>query len=284
MSLKGKTIFISGASRGIGHAIGLRAAKDGANIVIAAKSETDNPKLPGTIHSAANDMIAAGGQALAVVCDIRDEAQVKAAIDKAVEKFGGIDILINNASAINLSGTLATEMKRFDLMHQVNARGTFMCSKYALPHLKKSTNPHILTLSPPLNLNPKWFGPWLAYTMAKYGMSMVTLGLAEEFKTDGIAVNSLWPETTIDTAAVRNLLGGDAMAKRSRTPQIVADAAYIILTRDAKTCTGNFFIDVEVLAGAGITDLTAYAVDPTGKLQLDPFLDKWSTPPAPKTP
>lgn len=284
MSLKGKTLFITGASRGIGYAIGLRAAKDGANIVIAAKSETDNPKLPGTIHSAAKDMIAAGGQALAVVCDIRDEAQVKAAIDKAVETFGGIDILVNNASAINLTGTLQTEMKRYDLMHQVNARGTFMCSKYALPHLKKSANPHILTLSPPLNLNPKWFGPWLAYTMAKYGMSMVTLGLAEEFKADGIAVNSLWPETTIATAAVRNLLGGEQMVKRSRMPQIVADAAYNILTRDAKTCTGNFFLDVEVLKSAGVTDLVPYAVDPTSKLQLDPFLDNWSAghPPTPQ--
>lgn len=275
MSLKGKTLFITGASRGIGYAIALKAAQDGANIVIAAKSETENPKIPGTIHSAAADMIAAGGQALAVACDIRDEAQVKAAIEKAVATFGGIDILINNASAINLSGTEALEMKRFDLMHQVNVRGTFLCAKYALPHLRKSANAHILTLSPPLSMQPKWFGPFLAYTMAKYGMSMCTLGLAEELKGAGIAVNSLWPETTIATAAVQNLLGGDEMVKRSRTPQIVADAAYLILTRPAKECTGNFFLDVQVLKDAGIIDVSSYSVDPTANLQLDLFLDDW---------
>lgn len=275
MSLKGKTLFITGGSRGIGYAIALRAAQDGANIVIAAKSEVENPKLPGTIHSAAADMIAAGGQALALACDIRDEAQVKAAIDKAVETFGGIDILINNASAINLSGTLGLEMKRFDLMHSVNTRGTFLCAKYALPHLKKSSNPHILTLSPPLSMKPKWFGPFLAYTMAKYGMSMCTLGLAQEFAGDGIAVNSLWPETTIATAAVQNLLGGDAMVKRSRTPQIVADAAYLILTRPAKECTGNFFLDVQVLKDAGVIDVSSYSVEAGAQLQLDLFLDEW---------
>jgi len=282
MSLKGKTLFITGASRGIGYAIGLRAARDGANIVIAAKTETDNPKLPGTIHSAAQDMIAAGGKALAIACDIRNEEQVRAAIDKAVETFGGIDILINNASAINLSGTLDLEMKRFDLMHQVNARGTFLCSKLALPHLKKASNPHILTLSPPLNMRPQWFGTWLAYTMAKYGMSLCTLGLAQEFKRDGIAVNSLWPETTIATAAVRNLLGGEEMIRGSRTPEIVADAAYEILTRNAKECTGNFFLDVEVLNSIGVTDLSKYAVDATHTLQRDLFLDDWYAAPAPK--
>lgn len=275
MSLKGKTLFITGASRGIGYAIGMRAAQDGANIVIAAKSDVVNPKLPGTIHSAAADMIAAGGQAIGVACDIRDEAQVKAAIDKAVATYGGIDILINNASAINLSGTLTTDMKRYDLMHQVNARGTYLCSKYALPHLKKASNPHILTLSPPLNMKPKWFGQWLAYTMAKYGMSMVTLGLAEEFKADGIGVNSLWPESTIATAAVSNILGGTKMMEQSRIPQIVADAAHVVLTRTAKDTTGNFFIDVEVLKSAGITDFSGYAAKPGEKLQLDLFLDDW---------
>lgn len=275
MSLKGKTLFITGASRGIGYAIAMRAAADGANIVIAAKSETENPKLPGTIHSAAADFIAAGGQALAVACDIRDEAQVKAAIDKAVGHFGGIDILVNNASAINLGGTEAVEMKRFDLMHQVNARGTFLCAKYALPHLKKAANPHILTLSPPLSMKARWFGPHLAYTLAKYGMSMCTLGLAEELKADGIAVNSLWPETTIATAAVQNLLGGDALVKRSRTPQIVADAAYLILTRPAQQTTGNFFLDVEVLKTAGVIDVSSYSVEPGQPLQLDLFLDGW---------
>ncbi len=275
MSLKGKTLFITGASRGIGYAIGMKAARDGANIVIAAKSETENPKIPGTIHSAAKDMIDAGGQALAVACDIRDEDQVRVAFEKAVEKFGGIDILINNASAINLKGTLATDMKRFDLMHQVNTRGTFLCSKYAVPHLKKAANPHILTLSPPLNMKPHWFGPWLPYTMAKYGMSMCTMGLAAEFRADGIGVNSLWPETTIATAAVQNLLGGDEMVKSSRTTDIVADAAYEILTRDSKQCTGNFFLDVEVLRSAGVTDFKPYAFEPGHKLQRDLFLDDW---------
>lgn len=275
MSLKGKTLFITGASRGIGHAIALRAAQDGANIVIAAKSEQENPKIPGTIHSAAADMVAAGGAALPVSCDIRDEAQVKEAVYQAVATFGGIDILVNNASAISLTGTLDTEMKRFDLMHDVNARGTFMCARYALPHLKRADNPHILTLSPPLNMKPHWFGPFLAYTMAKYGMSMCTLGLAQEFKGAGIGVNSLWPETTIATAAVRNLLGGEELIKRSRTPQIVADAAYLVLTRDSKECTGNFFLDVEVLLQAGIKDVSSYSVEPGAKLQLDPFLDGW---------
>ena len=273
MSLKDKTIFITGASRGIGHAIGLRAARDGANIVIAAKTDTVNPKLPGTIHTAAADMVAAGGKALAVQCDIRFEDQVSAAIDKAVASFGGIDILINNASAISLTPTLKTDLKRYRLMHEVNMGGTFLCSRLAIPHLKKSANPHILTLSPPLNMAPKWFANHLAYTMAKYGMSMCTLGLAEELKADGIAANSLWPETAIATSAVQNLLGGDETIKGSRKPEIVADAAYWILTQASKTCTGNFFTDVEVLQKAGVTDLSQYAVDPTKPLIKDFFLD-----------
>lgn len=275
MSLKGKTLFITGASRGIGFAVGMRAAKDGANIVIAAKSETENPRIPGTIHSAAQKMKDAGGNALAVQCDVRYEDSVKAAIKKAVEVFGGIDILVNNASAINLSGTLEMEMKRFDLMHQVNTRGTYLCSRLSVPHLRKAANPHILTLSPPLNLKPHWFGPWLAYTLAKYGMSMCTLGMAHEFKKDGIAVNSLWPETTIATAAVRNLLGGEEMVRTSRTPEIVADAAYLILTSDSREVTGNFFLDVEVLKAAGMTDFSAYAVEKGARLTRDLFLDDW---------
>lgn len=273
MSLKGKTLFITGASRGIGHAIALRAAQDGANIVIAAKTVTEHPKLEGTIHSAATDMENVGGKALAVACDIRLEEQVANAVAQAVERFGGIDILVNNASAISLTPTLKTEMKRYDLMHQVNARGTFLCSKYVIPHLIKAGNPHILNLSPPLNLHPKWFAPWLAYTMAKYGMSMCTLGMAEELRAEGIAVNSLWPETAIATAAVSNLLGGESMIRASRKPQIVADAAYLILTSPARECTGNFFIDVDVLKKAGITDFTRYAVEPGHELVADFFLD-----------
>lgn len=272
MSLKGKTLFITGASRGIGHAIGLRAARDGANIVIAAKSDTEHPKLPGTIHTAAADMENAGSKALAVQCDIRIEEQVASAFEKAFQTFGGIDICVNNASAINLSDTLNTEMRRFDLMHQVNARGTFLCSKYAIPFLKKADNPHILNLSPPLNMSPKWFGPWLAYTMAKYGMSMCTLGMSEELRGAGIAVNSIWPETAIATAAVKNLLGGDEMIKGSRLPAIVADAAYWILNQPASTCTGNFFLDVDVLRGAGVTDFAQYAVDSEHDLVADFFL------------
>lgn len=273
MSLKNKTLFITGASRGIGHAIGMRAARDGANIVIAAKTETANPKLPGTIHSAAQDMVNAGGNALAVACDVRFEDQVEAAIKKAVAQFGGIDILINNASAISLSNTVSTDLKRYRLMHEVNVGGTFFCSKQAIPHLLKSSNPHILTMSPPLNLSPKWFANHLAYTMAKYGMSMCTLGLAEELKGSGIAANSLWPETVIATAAVRHLPGGDKLIKGCRKPEIVADAAYWILTQDAKACTGNFFTDVEVLRRAGVTDFDQYAVNPAEELVKDIFLD-----------
>lgn len=272
--LAGKTLFITGASRGIGLAIALRAARDGANITIAAKSDTENPRLPGTIHTAASEIEAAGGAALALQCDIRFDDQVAAAIGRTVETFGGIDILVNNASAIDLRGIEALDMKRFDLMHQINARGTFLCCKLALPHLKKSSNPHVLTLSPPLDMNPKWFSPNLAYTMAKYGMSLVTLGLAREYARPGVAVNSLWPETAIATAAVKNLLGGEELVRRSRKADIVADAAYAIFNRPAKSCTGNFFIDAKVLREEGVSDLTPYAVDPSCDAVLDFFLDE----------
>ncbi|GLI91633.1 SDR family oxidoreductase [Methylocystis echinoides] len=272
-TLHGKTLFITGASRGIGLAIAKRAAQDGANVAIAAKSVTENPKLPGTIFTAAAEIEAAGGKALAISCDIRFDDQVEAAMQKTAEIFGGVDILINNASAIDLRGIDLLDMKRFDLMHQINARGSYLCAKLALPHLRKAENPHILTLSPPLDLNPKWFAPNLAYTMAKYGMSLVTLGLAKDLARDGVAVNSLWPETAIATAAVGNLLGGDEVIKRSRKPQIVADAAHAILTRPARETTGNFFIDVNVLAQEGVTDLSAYAVDPAQPAVLDFFLE-----------
>jgi citronellol/citronellal dehydrogenase len=282
MSLKGKTLFITGASRGIGHAIGLRAARDGANIVIAAKTDSPHPKLEGTIHTAADDMRAAGGQALAVVCDIRHEEQVQAAIDKAVEAFGGIDILVNNASAIQLTNTADTEMKRYDLMQQVNGRGTFMCSKLALPALRKASNPHILNISPPLNMSPRWFANFVAYTMAKYGMSMCTLGMSRELRKEGIAVNSLWPETAIATAAVMNLLGGEKAMKGSRKPEIMADAAYWILTQPSRDCTGNFFIDVEVLRQAGVDNFDKYASEPGQELIRDFFLDDWVSVPVTK--
>ena len=260
-SLAGKTLFISGGSRGIGLAIALRAARDSANVVIAAKTAEPHPKLPGTIHTAAAAIEAAGGSALAVVCDIREEAQVQAAVDQAVARFGGIDICVNNASAIAMTGTLATDMKRYDLMNGVNARGTFLCSKLTLPHLLRAPNPHILNLAPPLDLDPKWFARHTAYTIAKYGMSLCTLGMAAEFRDRGVAVNSLWPLTAIDTAAVRFALGGDAMASISRTPEIMADSAYAVLTRPARSCTGNFFIDEEVLRAEGVTDFTTYAPD-----------------------
>ncbi|MBM3564095.1 MAG: NAD(P)-dependent oxidoreductase [Alphaproteobacteria bacterium] len=272
-SLAGKTLFITGASRGIGLAIALRASRDGANIVVAAKSVTENPRIPGTIYTAAAEMEAAGGQALAVPCDIRFEDQVEAAVDQATSCFGGIDILINNASAIDLRGVDTLEMKRFDLMHQINARGTYLCCKAALPHLRKSANPHILTLSPPLDLNPKWFSPNLGYTMSKYGMSLVTLGLAKSLESDGVGVNSLWPETAIATAAVANLLGGDELVRRSRKPEIVADAAHAILVRPARSCSGNFFIDAQVLMEEGMVDFSTYAVDPKIDAVLDFFLD-----------
>jgi citronellol/citronellal dehydrogenase len=274
--LRGKTLFVSGGSRGIGLAIALRAARDGANVAIAAKTSEPNPKLPGTIHSAAAEIEQAGGHALPIVCDIRDEASVHAAVAAAVGQFGGIDILINNASAISLTGTLETPMKRFDLMFGVNVRGTFLCSQVCLPHLKLSAgagrNPHILTLSPPLNLDPKWFRDHVAYTMAKYGMSLCVLGMAEEFRKDGIAVNALWPRTVIATAALAMIPGAREQLDRTRQPSIMADAAHAILTRDARTTTGNFFLDDEVLRGAGVSDFARYAVKPGMPLLPDLFL------------
>jgi citronellol/citronellal dehydrogenase len=272
MSFAQKTVFITGASRGIGKEIALKLAAEGARIVIAAKTETPHPKLDGTIYTAADEIVGAGGEALPVVCDIRDEAQIARAVEAAVLRFGGIDILINNASAINLAKTEQIEPKRFDLIQQINVRGTFLVSKACIPHLRKGSNPHILTLSPPINLSPKWLGGHLAYTLSKYGMSMVALGLAAELETDGIASNTLWPRTTIATAAVQNLLGGDTIIAMSRTPQIVADAAYAILRRPSRSCTGHHFIDDEVLKEEGITDLGKYAVDPAKPLMNDLFL------------
>jgi citronellol/citronellal dehydrogenase len=270
-TLAGKTLFITGASRGIGKAIGLRAARDGANVVIAAKTAEPHPELPGTIHSAAEEMEAAGGRALAVQCDIREEEQVEEAIGKAVETFGGLDVLVNNASAIFRAGTVETPMKRYDLMHQVNARGTYLCSQKAIPHLAQAENPHILNLSPPLSLEPKWFAPHVAYTMAKYGMSLCVLGMAEELRERGIAVNALWPRTVIRTAALA-MLGGAVPEERTRKPAIMADAAHAVLTRPAGDCTGNFFIDDEVLAQEGVTDLDVYAVEPGNPLYPDFFV------------
>ncbi|MFX0060244.1 MAG: SDR family oxidoreductase [Candidatus Heimdallarchaeota archaeon] len=272
VSLKGKTLFITGASRGIGKAIAIRAAQDGANIAVVAKTKEPHPKLPGTVYSAVDDVNKAGGKGLACIADIRYEEQVQAAIDATINEFGQIDVLINDASAINLTPTLLTSMKRFDLMFSVNVRGTFLCSKLCIPYLKKSENPHILNLSPPLNMDPKWFAHHVAYTMSKYGMSMCVLGMAEEFRKDGIAVNALWPRTAIATAAVKNLLGGATSVKHSRQPEIVADAAYFILTKSSKECTGNFFIDDEVLIENGITDLGKYSVVPGAKLIPDFFL------------
>lgn len=272
-TLKGRTMFVSGGSRGIGLAIAKRAAQDGANIIIAAKTAEPHPKLPGTIYTAAEEIEQAGGQALPVVCDIRDEKQVEAAVKAGVEKFGGLDICVNNASAISLNPTLRTSMRRFDLMHQINTRGTFLVSKTCIPHLLESTNPHILNLSAPLNMQEKWFAPHVAYTMAKFGMSMCVLGMAGEFREQGIAVNALWPRTTIATAAVQNLLGGDEISKRSRKPEIMGDAAHIILTRPSREFSGNFCIDDEVLESAGITDLSSYAVDPTMELMPDFFVE-----------
>ncbi|HUK16478.1 MAG TPA: NAD(P)-dependent oxidoreductase [Bryobacteraceae bacterium] len=270
-SLSGKTLFISGASRGIGLAIALRAARDGANIVVAAKTDRPHPKLPGTIHTAAAEIEAAGGKALAIVTDIRSDEQVYAAVGQAVDRFGGIDILVNNASAISLTGTPETPMKRFDLMMGVNVRGTFLCSQACLPHLKKAANPHILMLAPPLNMNPRWFAPHVAYSIAKYGMSLCVLGMAGEFRPDGIAVNALWPRTIIATAALQVIPGIEA--ERGRRPEIVADAAWHILTAGSRTTTGNFFIDEDVLAAAGVADLSAYAVTPGAKLRTDLFLE-----------
>ena len=272
-SLKGKTLFISGGSRGIGLAIALRAAQDGANVVIAAKTAEPHAKLPGTIYSAAEEIEDAGGNALPVICDIREEKQVEAAVAAGVDKFGGIDICINNASAISLTPTLQTKMSRFDLMHQVNTRGTFLVSKTCIPHLLKAENPHILNLSPPLNMEEKWFAPHVAYTMAKFGMSLCVLGMAGEFRKQGIAVNALWPRTTIATAAVKNLLGGDEMIRCSRKPEIMGDAAHAILTRPSREFTGNFCVDDEVLESIGVTDLSKYAVEPGAKLFPDFFVD-----------
>ncbi|HVI58145.1 MAG TPA: NAD(P)-dependent oxidoreductase [Luteimonas sp.] len=269
-SLQGKTLFITGASRGIGLAIALRAARDGANVAVAAKSDVPNPKLPGTIHTAAQAVNAAGGQGLALRCDIREEDQVRAAVAATVDAFGSIDILVNNASAIWLRGVLDTPMKRFDLMQQVNARGTFLCAQACLPHLLAAPNPHILTLCPPPSLDPKWWAPHTGYTLAKMGMSFVTLGLAGEFGPQGVAVNALWPRTLIGTDAL-NMIPG-VSAANGRRPEIMADAAHAILVREARTCTGRFFIDDEVLAEAGVTDLSGYAIDPSQPLLPDLFL------------
>lgn len=274
MSLKNKTVFITGASRGIGKAIGLRLAQEGANIVIAAKSVEENARLGGTIFSAAADMEKAGGAALALQCDIRFEEQVQKAVDLAVDRFGGIDILVNNASAISLTTTEQTEPKRFDLMHDINVRGTFFVTKACIPHLKKAENPHILTLSPPVSIKPKWLSGHIAYTLSKFNMSMMALGWAEELKPHRIASNALWPRTTIDTAAVRNLLGGEMLARMSRKPEILADAAHYIFSQPSASCTGHTFIDEEVFAQQGITDLSQYAVVPGGNLYTDLFVDE----------
>jgi citronellol/citronellal dehydrogenase len=272
MSLKGKTLFITGGSRGIGLAIAVRAARDGANVAIAAKTAEPHPKLPGTIYSAAEEIEKAGGKALPILCDIREEQQLTEAVQKTAETFGGIDILVNNASAIQLTGTLQTDMKRYDLMNGINARGTYMSGRICIPYLKKSANPHILTLSPPLDMKPKWFGPNLAYAIAKYGMSLCTLGWAEEFRKDGIAANSLWPRTTIATAAVK-MIGGDPFLKQSRTPEVMADAAHAILTKNSREFTGQFCIDDLVLYEAGVRDFSPYAAVPgTTRFLPDFFL------------
>ena len=278
-SLKGKTLFITGASRGIGLAIALRAARDGANIAIAAKTAEPHPKLEGTIFTAAQEIEEAGGKALPIACDIRFEDQVQAAVAETVAKFGGLDICVNNASAISLTHAVATDMKRYDLVHGINARGTFLVSKTCIPHLKKAANPHILMLSPPLDMDPKWFAPHVAYTMAKFNMSIVALGLAGELKGDGIAVNTLWPRTTIATAAVKNLLGGEALMRMSRTPQIMGDAAHLILTQDAKAFTGHFCIDDTLLYEHGVRDFEKYRVDPATDLAPDFFVPDSMPPP-----
>ena len=272
MSLAGKTLFVTGASRGIGLAIALRAARDGANIVVAAKTADPHPKLPGTIFTAAEEIEKAGGKALPLVVDVRDESSVQGAVAEAVSKFGGIDICVNNASAIQLTGTLATDMKRYDLMHQVNARGTFLVSKTCVPHLKKAANPHVLMLSPPLDMSPRWFGRHVAYTMAKYGMSMCVLGMAEEFSGDGIAFNALWPRTGVATAAIQYALAGDEGMKHCRKADIMADAAYAIFNRPARQCSGNFFIDDVLLYEEGERDFDKYRVDPSRSLMPDFFV------------
>ncbi|MCC6811958.1 MAG: NAD(P)-dependent oxidoreductase [Deltaproteobacteria bacterium] len=271
-TLKGKTLFITGASRGIGHAIAVRAAKDGANVAVVAKTKDPDPRLPGTVYTACEDIEKAGGKALPCIVDIRYEEQVQAAVAETVKKFGGIDILVNNASAISLTPTLETPMKRYDLMHGINSRGTFMCSQIALPHLLKAQNPHILTLSPPLNMEPRWFGPHVAYSMAKYGMSMCVLGMAEEFRDKGVAVNALWPRTAIATAAIKNLLGGDDAIKGCRTADIMADAAHAILTTNSRELTGQFIIDDDILKARGVKDFEKYAVTPGAPLFPDFFV------------
>lgn len=271
-TLSGRTILMSGGSRGIGLAIALRAARDGANVAIVAKTDTPHPKLEGTIHTAAAEIEAAGGHALPILGDVRSEESVQEAVDTTVERFGGIDIVVNNASAIDLSSTEDVSMKKYDLMQDINTRGSLLLAKTALPHLRASEHAHVLTLSPPINLNPRWAGAFLPYTIAKYGMSLVTLGLAQEWAEDGIAANSLWPRTTIATAAVRNILGGEELVARSRTPEIMADAAHAVLGRDPRACTGNFFIDDEVLAEEGVTDLSPYG-GTEDQLERDLFLD-----------
>jgi citronellol/citronellal dehydrogenase len=279
MSLKGKTLFITGASRGIGLAVALRAARDGANVAIAAKTETPHPKLPGTIHTAATEIEAAGGRALALAVDVREESAVRDAIARTAAHFGGIDIVVNNASAISLTPVADTDMRRFDLMHQINTRGTFMVSKYAIPHLAKAQNPHILMMSPPLDMAEKWFAPHTAYTMAKFGMSMVVLGLAGELRAQGIAVNALWPRTTIATAAIKNLLGGEEIMRRSRRPEILAEAAYRIFAKPARSFSGHFLIDDTFLAAEGIADFEPYRVDPHEPLSPDFFVPDHIEPP-----
>ncbi|HVZ90945.1 MAG TPA: NAD(P)-dependent oxidoreductase [Rhizomicrobium sp.] len=279
MPLTGKTLFITGASRGIGLAIALRAAKDGANIAIAAKTAEPHPKLPGTIYTAAEEIEKAGGKALPLVCDIRFEEQAQAAVEHAVARFGAIDICVNNASAIQLTGTLETDMKRYDLMNGINARGTYLTSRCCIPHLKRASNPHVLMLSPPLDMQAKWFRNHTAYTIAKFGMSMCVLGMAAEFAEDGIAFNALWPRTGIATAAIRNALSGDEGLKHCRTPDILADAAYIVFNKKAREFTGNFLIDDTFLAGEGVSDFDRYRVDPTKDLMPDFFVPDWIPPP-----
>ncbi|MBV8976554.1 MAG: NAD(P)-dependent oxidoreductase [Alphaproteobacteria bacterium] len=279
MSLKNKTLFITGASRGIGLAIALRAAKDGANVAVAAKTVEPHPKLPGTVYTAAEEIERAGGKALPIVCDIRFEEQVQAAVEQTAAKFGGIDICVNNASAIQLTGTLATDMKRYDLMNGINARGTYLTSRCCIPHLKRAANPHVLMLSPPLDMNAKWFKNHTAYTMAKFGMSMCVLGMSAEFADDGIAFNALWPRTGIATAAIRNALAGDEGMRHCRTVDILSDAAYRIFTKPAREFTGNFLIDDTFLAGEGVADFDKYRVDPTKTLMPDFFVPDSMPPP-----
>jgi citronellol/citronellal dehydrogenase len=279
MSLKGKTLFVTGASRGIGLAVALRAARDGANIAIAAKTDAPHPKLEGTIHTAAEEIVKAGGRALPLMVDVRDEAAVKGAIDRTAAEFGSLDIVVNNASAIQITPVTETDMRRFDLMHQINARGTFMVSKYAIPHLVNAPNPHILMISPPLDMQEKWFAPHTGYTMAKFGMSLVVLGLAGELRSQGIAVNALWPRTTIATAAIKNLLGGDRVIRMSRSPAIMADAAYRIFEKPAKSFTGHFLIDDSFLASEGVTDFEHYRIDPGEPLAPCFFVPDTSLPP-----